>query len=184
MEKKLSCGEISAFYTEFEQFMEFYQSLCRFCSKSMWRKICAEKIFVEKKWHLTFFARAARLTSEEAAAHTRDMGKSWSHVKCSIQWNHCEKLGNVSIWQWPGLSTSGMIKGEWDLNPIRQGGRHLAQEQKKDAAHQVAQISPTVSTRDMANLVNIQCLPNLLCCYMSTHTSDHHHCLVNSYKVS
>ena len=145
--------------------------------KSLWRKN-------DKCEVLTFFARAARLTSEEAAAHTRDMGKSWSHVKCSIQWNHCEKLGNVSIWQWPGLSTSGMIKGEWDLNPIRQGGRHLAQEQKKDAAHQVAQISPTVSTRDMANLVNIQCLPNLLCCYMSTHTSDHHHCLVNSYKVS
>ena len=35
VEKKLSCGEISAFYTEFEQFMEFYRSLCRFCSKSM-----------------------------------------------------------------------------------------------------------------------------------------------------
>ena len=45
--EKLSCGEISAFYTEFEQFMEFYQSLCRFCSKSMWRKIC-----VEKKWQM------------------------------------------------------------------------------------------------------------------------------------
>ena len=43
MEKKLSCGEISAFYIEFEQFMEFYRSLCRFYSKSMWRKICAEK---------------------------------------------------------------------------------------------------------------------------------------------
>ena len=52
MEKKLSCGEISAFYTEFEQFMEFYRSLCRFCSKSMWRKICAEKISVEKTWQI------------------------------------------------------------------------------------------------------------------------------------
>ena len=52
VEKKLSCGEISAFYTEFEQFMEFYRSLCRFCSKSMWRKICAEKIFVEIKWQI------------------------------------------------------------------------------------------------------------------------------------
>ena len=49
VEKKLSCGEISAFYTEFEQFMEFYRSFCCFCSKSMWRKICAEKICVEKK---------------------------------------------------------------------------------------------------------------------------------------
>ena len=49
VKKKLSCGEISAFYTEFEQFMEFYRSLCRFCSKSMWRKICAEKIYVKKK---------------------------------------------------------------------------------------------------------------------------------------
>ena len=38
VEKKLSCGEFWSFYKEFEQFMEFYQSLCRFCSKSMWRK--------------------------------------------------------------------------------------------------------------------------------------------------
>ena len=50
--KKLSCGEIWSFYKEFEQFMEFYQSLCRFCSKSMWRKICVEKICVEKKWQI------------------------------------------------------------------------------------------------------------------------------------
>ena len=41
-------GGIWPFYKEFEQFMEFYQSLCRFCSKSMLRKICAEKICVEK----------------------------------------------------------------------------------------------------------------------------------------
>ena len=47
--KNLLRGEISAFYTEFEQLMEFYQSLGHFCSKSMWRKICAEKICVEKK---------------------------------------------------------------------------------------------------------------------------------------
>ena len=50
--KNLPCGEISAFYTEFEQFMEFYRSLGHFCSKSMWRKICAEKIYVEKKWQI------------------------------------------------------------------------------------------------------------------------------------
>ena len=38
------CGEISAFYTEFEQFMEFYSSLFRFFfSKYMWRIISAEK---------------------------------------------------------------------------------------------------------------------------------------------
>ena len=48
----MSCGEISAFYTEFEQFMEFYWSLCCFCSQSMWRKICGEKICVEKKWQI------------------------------------------------------------------------------------------------------------------------------------
>ena len=48
----MSYGEISAFYTEFEQFMEFYRSLCRFCSKSMWRKICPEKICVDKKWQI------------------------------------------------------------------------------------------------------------------------------------
>ena len=37
---------------KFEQFMEFYQSLCRFCSKSLWRKICVAKISVEKKWQI------------------------------------------------------------------------------------------------------------------------------------
>ena len=47
--KNMPCGEISALYTEFEQFMEFYRSLCCFCSISMWRKICAEKICVKKK---------------------------------------------------------------------------------------------------------------------------------------
>ena len=31
---------------------EFYRSLCRFCSKSMWRKICPEKICVDKKWQI------------------------------------------------------------------------------------------------------------------------------------
>ena len=52
VENKLSCGETSPVHTDFEQFMEFYRSLCRFCSKSMWRKICAEKISVEKKWQI------------------------------------------------------------------------------------------------------------------------------------
>ena len=46
--KNMSRGEISAFYTDFEQFIEFYRHLCRFCSKSMWRKICVEKIYLEK----------------------------------------------------------------------------------------------------------------------------------------
>ena len=32
--------------------MEFYRSLCHFCSKPMWRKICAEKSCVEKKWQI------------------------------------------------------------------------------------------------------------------------------------
>ena len=52
VEKNMSRGEISVFYTEIEQFMEFYRSLCLFCSKSTWRKICAEKICVEKKWQI------------------------------------------------------------------------------------------------------------------------------------
>ena len=39
----MSCAEILAFYTEFEQFMEFYWSLCRFCSKSMWKKSVRRK---------------------------------------------------------------------------------------------------------------------------------------------
>ena len=38
LEKHLSCGEISDFYKEFEQFMEFYWNLCRSCSKFAWRK--------------------------------------------------------------------------------------------------------------------------------------------------
>ena len=40
--KTMPFGEIWSFYKEFVQFMEFYQSLCHFCSKSMWRKIFAE----------------------------------------------------------------------------------------------------------------------------------------------
>ena len=47
VEKNLSCGEISDFCKEFEQFMEFYRNLCRFCSKFVWRKIC-----VEKEWQI------------------------------------------------------------------------------------------------------------------------------------
>ena len=42
-------GEMSAFYTEFEQSMESYRS---FCFKSMWRNFCSEKICVEKKWQM------------------------------------------------------------------------------------------------------------------------------------
>ena len=38
VEKNLSCGEISDFCKEFEQFMAFYRNLCRFCSKFVWRK--------------------------------------------------------------------------------------------------------------------------------------------------
>ena len=38
VEKNLSCGEISEFCKELEQFMEFYRNLCRFCSKFVWRK--------------------------------------------------------------------------------------------------------------------------------------------------
>ena len=49
VEKNLSSGEISDFCKEFEQFMEFYRYLCCFCSKFVWRKICLEKIFVDKK---------------------------------------------------------------------------------------------------------------------------------------
>ena len=37
VEKNLSCGEISDFCKEFEQFMEFYRNLCHFCSKFVWR---------------------------------------------------------------------------------------------------------------------------------------------------
>ena len=39
VEKNLSwCGDISDFCKELEQFMIFYQNLCHFCSKSVWRK--------------------------------------------------------------------------------------------------------------------------------------------------
>ena len=44
----MSCGEISDFCKELEQFMKFYRNLCPFCSKFVWRKICVEKIPVEK----------------------------------------------------------------------------------------------------------------------------------------
>ena len=56
MEKNLSCGETSDFCKEFEQIMEFYQNLCRFRSKIVWRKICVKKISVEKKMTNTRFA--------------------------------------------------------------------------------------------------------------------------------
>ena len=36
--KDLLCGEISDFCEEFEQFMEFYRQICRFCSKFAWGK--------------------------------------------------------------------------------------------------------------------------------------------------
>ena len=32
--------------------LEFYRGLGHFCLKYMWRKICAEKICVEKKWQI------------------------------------------------------------------------------------------------------------------------------------
>ena len=38
VEKKLSCGEISAFYTEFDQFMEFYEVYAVFVPN-----LCGEK---------------------------------------------------------------------------------------------------------------------------------------------
>ena len=38
VEKNLSGGEISDFCKEFEQFVEYYQNLCRFYSKFVWRK--------------------------------------------------------------------------------------------------------------------------------------------------
>ena len=44
VDKKMSCGEISDFCKEFEQFMEFYRNLCRFCSKFLWRNLCGEKM--------------------------------------------------------------------------------------------------------------------------------------------
>ena len=50
--KKMSCGEISDFCKELEQFMKFYRNLCPFCSKFVWRKICVEKISAEKKWQI------------------------------------------------------------------------------------------------------------------------------------
>ena len=48
VEKNLSCGEISDFCKEFEQFMEFYQNLCRYLNLCGEKK-CVEKISVEKK---------------------------------------------------------------------------------------------------------------------------------------
>ena len=47
VEKNLIRGEISDFCKEFEQSMEFYRNLRRFCFKFLWRKIS-----VEKKWQI------------------------------------------------------------------------------------------------------------------------------------
>ena len=38
VEKNMSIGEISDFCKEFEHFLEFYQNLCRLCSKFVWRR--------------------------------------------------------------------------------------------------------------------------------------------------
>ena len=44
LEKNLSCGEISEFFTEFEKFVEFYRYLCHFSSNFVWRKICVKSL--------------------------------------------------------------------------------------------------------------------------------------------
>ena len=44
VEKNLSCGEISDFRKEFEQFVECYRNLCLFCSEFAWRKSLWRKI--------------------------------------------------------------------------------------------------------------------------------------------
>ena len=54
VEKILSCGEISDFCKDFEQFMAFYPNLCHFRFKFVWRKICVEKISVDKYEVCTF----------------------------------------------------------------------------------------------------------------------------------
>ena len=60
VEKILSCGEISDFCKEFEQFMAFYQNLCRFCSKFVWRKSLWRK---NDKYEVCFSAYLHTLTA-------------------------------------------------------------------------------------------------------------------------
>ena len=57
VEKKLPCGEISAFYTKFEHFMDFYWSLGR-CSKSIWRKSVWRKNDKYEVWSCTNLRKA------------------------------------------------------------------------------------------------------------------------------
>ena len=49
--EKSVIGEILDFCKEFEQLMEFYRNLCRFCSKFVWRKSVWRKNDKYEVWH-------------------------------------------------------------------------------------------------------------------------------------
>ena len=55
VEKKLLCGEISAFYTEFEQFMEFLSKFMTFLFQTYVEKnLCGENLCGEKMTNMRY----------------------------------------------------------------------------------------------------------------------------------
>ena len=82
VEKNLSCGEILDFCKEFEQFMAFYRNSCRFCSKFVWRKICVEKISVEKKWQIWGLCIQAPFTLSSSPLHLKSFTFGYLFIVC------------------------------------------------------------------------------------------------------
>ena len=89
----MSCGEISAFYTEFELFMEFYRSLCCFVPN-----LCEEKSVLRKPvWK--------KITNMRSAALLQQQGNIWMNIKNLYHWENSKvisivvKIGNLLIIQ-------------------------------------------------------------------------------------
>ena len=81
--QNLSCEEISDFYKEFEQFMEFYRNLCRFCSKFVCRKICWENLCGEKMTNMR--CAYGEATVAKVYCLTNPKQSLLCHLPCS--WN-------------------------------------------------------------------------------------------------
>ena len=96
VEKKLSCGEISAFYTEFEQFMEFYRSLCCFLLQIYVGKICAEKISVEKKWQI-WGLQGWRASEQSSGVMLRAFGRPTKIIWKSESFQLCRLIKNLDF---------------------------------------------------------------------------------------
>ena len=123
--KNLSCAEISDFCKEFEQFMEFYRNLCRFCSKFVWRKSLWRKNDKYEVWLLLML----RLVLRKALAICRNM--------CALGYN-CDfrgwqkgdigeymgdqgsgRRGKAKCWR---LDRGSLVKKVWLANIWGSGG--------------------------------------------------------------